>query len=179
MMICLHWKELMFEQRLLMSQALEVTPSVSVCHHSAKELRTESVLGQPALFQVSHLQSLVWLRPPTHKLPNPFLIQTWIYAQSTKALHGLHHALHHALLPELSWLSLPCRMWQWCQQGNLTNRIQRVQTSQDAETTKKTTQCKHDESYAAFEGYRPTALQEKQHHPHQSTPTRNCLLWYL
>jgi hypothetical protein len=59
MMICLHWKELMFEQRLRMSQALEVTPSVSVYHHSAKELRTESVLGQPALFQVSHLQSLV------------------------------------------------------------------------------------------------------------------------
>ena len=49
----------MFGQRLRMSQALEVTPIVSVCHHSAKELRTESVLGQPALFQVSHLQSLV------------------------------------------------------------------------------------------------------------------------
>ena len=56
---------------------------------------------------------------------------------------------------------------------------QRVQTSQDAGTTKKTKQCKHDESYAAFEGYRPTALQETQHHPHQSTPTRNSLLWYL
>lgn len=34
-----------------------------------------------------------------------------------------------------------------------------MQTSQDAGTTKKTTQFKRDETYA-FEGHRPTALQE-------------------